>query len=227
MNQLMTKWAAASAVCSFVLLNGAAAQAAMPELDASAPVAAVNAASNAATQTAVKPAHAAPILLSTEPAPPNTTDDVLIAENLIPFQNVWADDHGRTHVSHCVLKGLKLHGFAPPAAPYYMGVAPEDIQSIVYSVLPVGWYGDWHHAPGPQWVIDLSGEWEIKTADGTTLRQGPGQIQFNSDQGAFAEKAGDPVGHTARQVGDAPDVRVIITLKKKPGKHYDNQACVL
>lgn len=167
------------------------------------------------------------IQLSTEPAPPGASDAQLLALDEIPYSNVWADDHGRTHVSRCVLKGLELHGFAPPAAPYYMGYAPEDIQSVVYSVLPKGWYGDWHHAPGPQWVIDLSGQWEIRTADGAVLRQGPGQIQFNSDQGAHAEHPGDPVGHTARQVGDAPNVRVIVTLKKRPGVNYDNQACVI
>ncbi|MBN3724621.1 hypothetical protein [Burkholderia sp. Ac-20379] len=167
------------------------------------------------------------IPLSTELAPAGASDAQLLALDEIPYSNVWADDHGRTHVSRCVLKGLKLHGFAPPAAPYYMGYAPEDIQSIVYSVLPKGWYGDWHHAPGPQWVIDLSGQWEIRTADGSVLRQGPGQIQFNSDQGAHAEHLGDPVGHTARQVGDTPNVRVIVTLKKRPGVNYDNQACVI
>lgn len=210
------------AACALVLLNSAVAMAQTPDA-----ITQIVDAKTASSAQANKSAHAAPITLSTDLAPANVSDAALIANDQIPFQNVWADNHGRTHVSRCVLKGLKLHGFAPPAAPYYMGVAPEDIQSVVYSVIPVGWYGDWHHAPGPQWVIDLSGEWEIKTADGTTLRQGPGQVQFNSDQGAFAEKPGDPVGHTARQVGDVPDVRVIITLKKKPGKSYDNQACVL
>jgi hypothetical protein len=193
-------------------------------------VAAVGTFTSAMAQPASESAAAAkkaPILLSTEPAPSGVSASELIAKDQIRYENVWADDKGRTHVSECVLTGLKLHGFAPPAAPYYMGIAPEDIKSIVYSVIPVGWYGDWHHAPGPQWVIDLSGEWEIKTTDGTTLRQGPGQMQFNSDQGAFGAKPGDPAGHTARQVGDVPVVRVIITLKKKPGKSYDNQPCVI
>jgi hypothetical protein len=166
-------------------------------------------------------------LVSTMPAPPDVTKDELAAKHEIAYSNVWADDKGQTHISQCLLKGLKLQGFAPPAAPYYFGFAPEDIKSVVFAVAPVGWYGDWHHAPGPQWVIDLSGAWEVKTADGKTLRQGPGEFQFNSDESAFASKPGDKVGHTARQVGDVPNVRVIITLKKKPGKSYANQACVL
>lgn len=184
-----------------------------------------NSASTSAASSDKK--KAPPIILSTELAPKGVSDKDLIARDEIPYSNIWADDKGHTHISKCVLTGLKLHGFAPPAAPYYMGIAPENIKSIVYSVIPVGWYGDWHHAPGPQWVIDLSGEWEVKATDGTTLRQGPGQFQFNSDESSFAEKAGDHVGHTARQVGKVPDVRVIITLKKTPGKSYDNQPCVM
>jgi hypothetical protein len=157
-----------------------------------------------------------PILLSTEVAPANMTSEQATAKHEVLYANVWADGKGVTHVSQCVLKGLELKSFAPPASPYYFGLAPKEVQSVVFSVLPMGWYGDWHHAPGPQWVITLSGAWEIQTADGSTLRQGPGEFQFNSDESAFAVTPGAHVGHTAKQVGDLPNVRVIITLKKNP-----------
>jgi hypothetical protein len=185
--------------------------------------------SGASAQTS-GPAVAAPqpaSVISTAPAPPDDTIPQALARNEIPYANVWADDKGLTHVTKCVLKGLQLHTFAPPAAPYVMGTAPEDIESIVFSVLPAGWFGDWHHAPGPQWVITLSGQWEVQTTDGSTLRQGPGEFQFNSDESAFATSPGGHVGHTARLVGSVPNVRMIITLKKRPGQSYANQACVL
>jgi len=166
-------------------------------------------------------------VISTAPAPPDDTVQQALARNEISYANVWADDKGQTHVTKCVLKGLQLHTFAPPAAPYVMGIAPEDIESIVFSVLPAGWFGDWHHAPGPQWVITLSGQWEVQTTDGSTLRQGPGEFQFNSDESAFAAAPGGHVGHTARLVGSVPNVRMIITLKKRPGQSYANQSCVL
>ena len=166
-------------------------------------------------------------VISTAPAPPGDTVQQALARNEISYANVWADDKGQTHVTKCVLKGLRLHTFAPPAAPYVMGIAPEDIESIVFSVLPAGWFGDWHHAPGPQWVITLSGQWEVQTTDGSTLRQGPGEFQFNSDESAFATTPGGHVGHTARLVGSVPNVRMIITLKKRPGQSYANQPCVL
>jgi hypothetical protein len=166
-------------------------------------------------------------VISTAPAPPGDTVQQALARNEISYANVWADDKGQTHVTKCVLKGLQLHAFAPPAAPYLMGIAPEDIESIVFSVLPAGWFGDWHHAPGPQWVITLSGQWEVQTTDGSTLRQGPGEFQFNSDESAFAMTPGGRVGHTARLVGSVPNVRMIITLEKRPGQSYANQSCVL
>jgi hypothetical protein len=166
-------------------------------------------------------------MISTVPAMPGDTIRQALARNEIPYANLWADDKGQTHITKCVLKGLQLHGFAPPAAPYFMGIAPEDIDSIVFSVLPAGWFGDWHHAPGPQWVITLSGQWEVQTMDGSTLRQGPGEFQFNSDESSFATAPGGHVGHTARLVGSVPNVRMIVTLKKRPGQSYANQSCVL
>jgi hypothetical protein len=145
----------------------------------------------------------------------------------LTYSNVWADDKGQTHITKCSIDGMALHGFAPPAAPYLLGVAPEDIESIVFTKLPPKWFGDWHHAPGPQWVITLSGQWEVHTTDGSTLRQGPGEFQFNSDESAFSTIPGGHVGHTARLVGDRPNTRMIITLKKRPGQNYTNHACVL
>src|SRR5271169_27205 len=137
--------------------------------------------SGAGAQTSAPAIAAQPpaSVISTAPAPPGDTIGQALARQEITYANVWADEQGQTHVTKCVLKGLQLHTFAPPAAPYVMGIVPEDIESIVFSVLPAGWFGDWHHAPGPQWVITLSGQWEVQTTDGSTLRQGPGEFQFN------------------------------------------------
>jgi hypothetical protein len=166
-------------------------------------------------------------VVSTVPASVNETVKEALDKQEITYSNVWADDKGKTHITKCMLKGLQFAAFAPPAAPYLYGIAPEDIQSIVFSIAPVGWYGTWHHAPGPQWVITLSGQWQVQTTDGSTLRQGPGEFQFNSDEASFSKVPGGHVGHTARQIGSVPNVRMIITLKKMPGQSYTNQACVL
>jgi hypothetical protein len=165
--------------------------------------------------------------VSTAPAPTGETTKDALDRNEITYSNIWADNDGKTHITKCVLKGLRLAAFAPPAAPYLYGIAPEEIESVVFSVAPLGWYGDWHHAPGPQWVVTLSGQWQVRTTDGSTLLQGPGEFQFNSDQASFSNAPDGHVGHTARQVGSVPNVRMIITLKKMPGQTYTNQACVL
>ena len=48
--------------------------------------------------------------------------------------------------------------------------------SIAYAILPVGYVGPWHAAPGPQWVITLSGRWSVEATDGTVMEQGPGEM---------------------------------------------------
>jgi hypothetical protein len=80
-------------------------------------------------------------VISTTPAPPGDTIRQALARKEITYANVWADDKGQTHVTKCVLKGLHLHAFAPPAAPYLMGMVPEDVESIVFSVLPADGLG--------------------------------------------------------------------------------------
>lgn len=145
----------------------------------------------------------------------------------IPYANLWADAQGHTHVATCELKGMKFMSYAPPAAPEWFGTPPEDIQSITYAVLPVGYVGSWHHAPGPQWVVTLSGQWSVEATDGQTLVQGPGDVQFNADSTSFASTPGGKVGHISKTVGNVPNVELIIKLKPRPGVEYGNKPCAL
>lgn len=145
----------------------------------------------------------------------------------VPYANLWADAQGHTHVAKCQLMGMKLLSYAPPAAPEWFGTPPEDIQSITYAVLPVGYVGSWHHAPGPQWVVTLSGQWSVEATDGQTLVQGPGEFQFNADTSSFASTPGGKVGHISRTVGDVPNVQLIIKLKPRLGAIYANKPCAI
>jgi hypothetical protein len=186
-----------------------------------------------ASATPSAPADAAPSatparpLLYAVPAPAASSHGAVAAVPEIPYATVWADDKGQTHVGTCALKGLKLISYAPPAAPEWLGIAPDDIDSVTYNVLPVGYVGQWHHAPGPQWVITLSGKWSVETTDGHTLVQGPGDFQFGADAEAYASTPDGKVGHITRTVGSEPNVHVIIRLKKKPNQTYVNQQCAL
>jgi hypothetical protein len=134
----------------------------------------------------------------------------------ITYASLWADAGGRTHIASCAVNGMKLVSYAPPAAPEWIGVSREDVKGIVYEVSPVGYVGTWHRAPGPQWVFTLSGRWEVETTDGHHLIQGPGQFQYNGDSTSHPDAPHGSVGHTARTIGDVPNVRMIVQLKRRP-----------
>lgn len=149
----------------------------------------------------------------------------------IKYATVWADEDGATHIGFCKIEGLQFNSYAPPAAPQWFGLSPDKIESISFAALPVGYVGDWHHAPGPQWVIVLSGRWSVETTDGSVLEQGPGEFQFNADSTSRPRPCDSRVGHITRTVGeykyqksiyemlqnltvgDEPNLQLIIKLK--------------
>ncbi len=133
------------------------------------------------------------------------------------YADLYADADGVSRVRHCALEGFVFKSYAPPAAEQWLGIPPGDIASIAYAVLPVGYVGAWHTAPGPQWVVALSGRWSVEAMDGTVLEQGPGEVQFNSDTASRPQTEGGHVGHLTRTVGDAPSVQLIVSLKREPG----------
>ena len=129
---------------------------------------------------------------------------------------LYADAQGRSHVQYCDLKDFAFKSYAPPAPPQYVGAPPGDVASMAYAVLPVGYVGPWHAAPGPQWVITLSGRWSVEATDGTVMEQGPGEVQFNADAGSKPQGPDARAGHLTWQVGDVPTVQLIVVLKKTP-----------
>ncbi|MBI6562309.1 hypothetical protein EIG75_15270 [Pseudomonas syringae] len=143
----------------------------------------------------------------------------------VSYATLWADENGATHVGHCRLEGLEFKSYAPPAAPQWVGVSPDDIESIAYAVLPVGYVGNWHHVPGPQWVITLQGQWSVETTDGSVLVQGPGEMQFNADTRSRPRPDDERVGHLTRTVGDQPNVQLIIKLKPSAADKRTNGSC--
>ncbi len=138
---------------------------------------------------------------------------------------LYADERGQSHVQYCDLKNFVFKSYAPPAAPQFVGVPPGDVTSISYAVLPVGYVGAWHAAPGPQWVVTLSGRWSVEATDGTVLEQGPGEVQFNADMGSTPQGPEGHVGHLTRQVGDVPNVQLIVSLKKPESGHPSTEPC--
>ena len=89
------------------------------------------------------------------------------------------------------------------AAPTRSGTTSKRRHSstVVFTVQPVGWVGDWHENPAPQWIVVLSGRWWIESMDGTRIEQGPGEFSFGEDQGCT--KTDGRQGHRSGTIGDA------------------------
>ncbi len=52
---------------------------------------------------------------------------------------------------------------------------------MLFAVLPVGWVGQWHPSPHPQWVVLCAGGGSCETQDGSRVEMGPGDVHFGQD----------------------------------------------
>ncbi len=78
----------------------------------------------------------------------------------------------------------------------------------MFTVQPVGWVGDWHENPAPQWIVPLSGRWWVEAMDGTRVEMGAGEFSFGEDQGCTKDAEGPqgpPLRHDRRPAGGADD----------------------
>ncbi len=105
---------------------------------------------------------------------------------------MYSDPQGESHLDHAEVK-QSLVNIASPAPPLYLSSFNPASKYVFYSA-PPGWTGDWHPAPAKQFMILLTGEWEIETSDGNVLRLGPGDVILVED--TFGK------GHRSRNVGD-------------------------
>ena len=131
----------------------------------------------------------------------------------IPYWHLWADEHGVSHQAQCALTSYELHGVGD-AAPQWNNNQPRSEATVVFTVQPVGWVGDWHENPAPQWIVVLSGCWWIESMDGTRIEQGAGEFSFGEDQGCTAVDGRQ--GHRSGTVGDQPAVLMTVQVHVPP-----------
>jgi hypothetical protein len=131
----------------------------------------------------------------------------------IPYWHLWTDTEGVTHQSPCRLSTFELARVGM-AAPQWNDAQPRLDSTVVFTVQPVGWVGEWHENPAPQWIVVLSGRWRIESMDGTRIEQGPGEFSFGEDQGSV-ERDGRR-GHRSGTLGDAPAVLMTVQLHIPP-----------
>lgn len=141
----------------------------------------------------------------------NDTD----AKPSVPYWHLWVDEEGISHQQQCRLTNYHLKGVGP-ADPQWNNKQGTHSSTVVFTVQPVGWVGDWHENPAPQWVIVLSGRWWIESMDGARIEQGPGEFSFGEDQGCV--ETDHRKGHRSGTIGDEPAVLMTVQLHIEPSR---------
>ncbi|WP_206433215.1 hypothetical protein [Sphingomonas sp. S-NIH.Pt15_0812] len=130
---------------------------------------------------------------------------------LMPFLHMWTAADGGSRIDLSRMTGFGQKSVGGGAAPQWMRPFPGEVSAVDFAILPLGWVGDWHESPKPQWVIPLRGRWFIETMDGNRVEMGPGDIHFGQDQETTNGK-----GHRSGQIGDEPCFQIIIQFATSP-----------
>jgi hypothetical protein len=131
----------------------------------------------------------------------------------VPYWHLWTDEAGVSHQAECALTAFDLKGVGG-ADPQWNNKHATHASTVVVTVQPVGWVGDWHENPAPQWIVVLSGRWWIESMDGTRIEQGAGEFSFGEDQGCT--ETGGRKGHRSGTIGDEPAVLMTVQLHIDP-----------
>lgn len=126
----------------------------------------------------------------------------------VTYWHVWTDDDGISRQSRGLVDGFHLNSISAGAAAQWIGPRSQGPMSVLFTVLPPGWEGDWHENPAPQWIVPLSGRWGVETMDGQRVEMGVGEVSFGADQGT-SEQNGHR-GHRSWTVGDQAAVLMLV-----------------
>jgi hypothetical protein len=126
----------------------------------------------------------------------------------VPYWRLWVDAAGVSHQRREHARRFTLASIQPPATPQWLGQETNARTIVRLTVLPVGWAGDWHPNPLPQWIIPLTGRWFVESMDGQRVEMGAGEMAFGGDQDA--REIDGRHGHRSGTVGEAPAVLMLI-----------------
>lgn len=132
----------------------------------------------------------------------------------LPFLHMWTGPDGLSRINESLMGGFGLKSVGGGAAPQWMRPFPGEVEAISFAVLPVGWRGEWHESPKPQWVIPLRGRWFIETQDGTPVEMGAGDIHFGQDQNT--KEQGGRKGHLSGTLGEEPCFQMMVQFSRSP-----------
>lgn len=132
----------------------------------------------------------------------------------IPYWHLWTDERGVSHHKRCALTEFEMKSMGGAAAPQWQGTKTRSDMTVMVTVQPVGWVGQWHENPKPQWIIPLSGRWFVEAMDGERVEMGPGEISFGEDQNTT--EVNGRKGHLSGTVGDEPAVLMVVQFETPP-----------
>lgn len=130
----------------------------------------------------------------------------------LTYWHVWTDDDGISHQNQCELTNFAKESMGGDADPQWNNRLMSGATEVLFCELPVGWVGEWHENPKPQWIVPISGTWYVETMDGTRVEMGPGEVSFGGDQKTRADADGHK-GHTSGTVGNEPAKLMVVQLK--------------
>jgi hypothetical protein len=133
----------------------------------------------------------------------------------VPYWHVWTDENGVSHQDRCELSDFRFESISNGAASSWIDRLSSPGTQVIVLVLPIGWVGEWHENPKPQWIVPLSGRWFVETMDGTRVEMGPGELSFGNDQNTKPDAQGRR-GHCSGTVGDQPCVTIMVQVEQVP-----------
>jgi quercetin dioxygenase-like cupin family protein len=109
------------------------------------------------------------------------------------FPRIYADEQGETHIG---VRDVPEHEarVGPPPNPVGQMTETEAVSTFVVFSAPTGIEVPSHNAPQPYICIVLSGEGEVATSDGKTLRLRAGDLIYCDDVSGK--------GHVTRSISD-------------------------
>ena len=135
-------------------------------------------------------------------------------EDAIPSMSYWhvyTDADGVSAQVKCQLSDFVFKGVGPGISPQWNDKMDSAQAGVTFTVLPVGWIGEWHENPKPQWIAVLTGRWFVETMDGHRVEMGPGELMMGEDH-----NTNGGTGHRAGTVGAEPCSIIVTGLDVTP-----------
>ena len=132
----------------------------------------------------------------------------------MPYWHVYTNAEGVSEQRRCLLTDFELKGIDPHTEPQWNDKMKPTQAAVTFTVLPVGWIGQWHENPKPQWIAILSGRWFVETMDGHRIEMGPGELMMGEDQNTTPRDG--KKGHLSGTVGDKPCTMIVTGLDVPP-----------